>query len=169
MSTHESHREGTPGEPLDELDQLLAELAPTEAEREALKEEHRQLEKDLFRLADPLPPGDFVAQVMSRVEAAPAPMRLRSEIFTASLVLGVTVGLAVTALVATGAAGSSLGLALAQVVVVLREVLVGLGSALSVLWRTAAVPMVATLSMMLAFSLYALRRVSAAPSKAVRS
>lgn len=167
MSTHDREREGAPEE-LDEVERLLAELASSEAEREALKEAHRQLEKDLFRLADPLPPGDFVSQVMSKVEAAPVPLRLRSELFTASLVLGVTVGLAVTALVATGAAGSSLGLALAQVAVVLREVLVGLGSALSVLWRTAAVPMVAALSMMLALSLYALRRV-AAPAKAVRS
>lgn len=168
MSTHQKQPEGAPQE-ADELDQLLAELAPSEAEREALEEEHRLLEQDLFRLADPLPPGDFVAQVMSRVEAAPVPMRLRSEIVTASLVLGVTVGLAVTALVATGAAGSSVGLALAQVVVVLREVMIGLGSALSALWRTAAVPMVAALSLTLALSLYALRRVSAAPSKVVRS
>ena len=152
-----------------ELEQLLAELASTDAEREALKEEHRQLEKDLLRLADPLPPPDFLANVMSRVDAAPAPLRLRSELTTASLVLGVTVGLAVTALVATGGAGSSLGLALAQGAVLLRELMVGLGSALSVLWRTAAVPMVAALSMMLAVSLYALRRVAAVPSKAVRS
>lgn len=39
----------------------------------AVLEEHRQLEKDLFRLADPLPPPDLVHQVMARVAASPAP------------------------------------------------------------------------------------------------
>ena len=39
----------------------------------AVLEEHRQLEKDLFRLADPLPPPDLVHQVMARVAASPRP------------------------------------------------------------------------------------------------
>ena len=36
-----------------ELEALLAELAPSDEERVTLLEEHRQLEKDLLRLADP--------------------------------------------------------------------------------------------------------------------
>ena len=44
-----------------ELEAMLAELAPTEAERATLLEEHRQLEKDLLRLGDPLPPPDFLS------------------------------------------------------------------------------------------------------------
>src|SRR5690606_35639906 len=37
--------------------------------------EHRQLEKDLYRLADPLPPPTLVASVMARVATEPTPLR----------------------------------------------------------------------------------------------
>ena len=55
-----------------ELELLLKELAPTDALRAQLLEEHRQLEKDLLRLADPMPPADFVHAVMAKVATAPA-------------------------------------------------------------------------------------------------
>ena len=71
-------------EPTDtELEALLAELAPTQAERTTLLEEHRQLEKDLLRLADPLPPPDFLANVMSRVAVAPARPLSRADVWSA--------------------------------------------------------------------------------------
>lgn len=38
-------------------------------------EEHRLLERELFRAMDPNPPADFVSRVMVRVEQAPAPPR----------------------------------------------------------------------------------------------
>src|SRR5271156_1517651 len=65
----------------------------------AVLEEHRQLEKDLFRLADPLPPADLVAKVMQRGAAEPLP--LRSEIRVGVSILAATVMAAVLSFVAT--------------------------------------------------------------------
>ena len=119
-----------------ELEALLAELAPTQAERATLLEEHRQLEKDLLRLADPLPPPDFLANVMNRVAEAPARPLSRADIWSAVAIIGVTVSLAVVALLA--------------------------------LWTTAALPTVLGLSLLLAATLTAFRRlVQPAPLKVV--
>lgn len=148
-----------------ELEALLAELTDSEEERAKLLEEHRQLEKDLLRLADPLPPADFLRGVMAKVEAAPAKAMSRTEIFSAFALVAVTLTLAVATLGLTGSAGS-VGLFVAQFVVVVREAVVAMGSALAALWRTAAVPMVAALGMMLVVSLVALKRLSAQPAAA---
>jgi negative regulator of sigma E activity len=147
-----------------ELEALLAELTQSEEERARLLEEHRQLEKDLLRLADPLPPADFVQKVMAKVEAAPARAVSRAEIFSAAGIVFATLALAVLVMGLSGSAGS-VGLVVAQLVVFVREAVVAMGSALAALWRTAAVPMVAALGMMLVLSLVALRRltVSAQP------
>jgi hypothetical protein len=154
-------------EPTDtELEALLAELAPTEAERTALLEEHRQLEKDLLRLADPLPPPDFLAKVMVRVAEAPARPVSAVDVWSAVAIVAVTLVLAVGALLVSGGASSGgFGLALASLVVQLRESLVAIGSALLALWTTAALPMVVGLSLMLVATLTALRRF-AQPSAA---
>ena len=156
-------------EPTDtELEALLAELAPTEAERTLLLEEHRQLEKDLLRLADPLPPPDFLANVMSRVAVAPARPLSRADVWSAVAIVGVTVSLAVVALLVSGGVTGGFGLALASVVVKLREALVAGGSALLALWTTAALPTVVALSLLLAATLTAFRRlVSSAQVKVV--
>lgn len=142
------------------LETLFAELAPESQEREALMEAHRLLEHDLSRLADPLPPPDFLANVMARVANAPAPAPLRSEVLTAVAIVAVTLGLAATAYVSTGSVKSDFGLGVAQLVVVVRETFVAMGSALAALWRTAAVPMVAALGMMLLLSLLGLKRLT---------
>ena len=156
-------------EPTDtELEALLAELAPSEAERAALLEEHRQLEKDLLRLADPRPPPDFLANVMSRVAVAPARPLSRADVWSAVAIVGVTVSLAVVALLVSGGVTGGFGLALASVVVKLREALVAGGSALLALWTTAALPTVVALSLLLAATLTAFRRlVSPAQVKVV--
>lgn len=140
-----------------ELEALLAELAPTEAERAALLEEHRQLEKDLLRLSDPLPPPDFVGQVMKKVAASPVKVA-KVEVITAGAIVLLTTALAAVALVASGGVAGSFGLALAQLAVNLREALVAMGSGLLALWTTAALPSVVALSMLLAGSLVALKR-----------
>lgn len=152
-----------------ELEALLAELAPTEAERVALLEEHRQLEKDLLRLADPLPPPDFLAQVMTRVAEAPARPLSRADVWSAVAIIGATMALALVALLASGGLVSGgFGLALASLVVKLREALVASGSALHALWTTAALPTVLGLSLLLAATLTAFRRlVQPAPLKVV--
>jgi len=151
-----------------ELEALLSELAPTEAERATLLEEHRQLEKDLLRLADPLPPPDFLAMVMTKVATAPARPVSRADVWSAVAIVGVTVSLAVVALLVSGGVGGGVGLALASLVVKLREGLVASGSALLALWTTAALPLVLGLSLLLAATLTAFRRlVQPASAKAV--
>ena len=151
-----------------ELEALLAELAPSEAERVTLLEEHRQLEKDLLRLADPLPPPDFLSQVMTRVAEAPVRALSRADVWSAVAIVGVTISLAVIALLASGGVTGGVGLALASMVVKLREGLVASGSALLALWTTAALPMVLGLSLLLAATLTAFRRlVQPAHAKAV--
>jgi hypothetical protein len=144
-----------------ELKALLEELAPSEEARAKLLEEHRQLEKDLFRLSDPLPPADFVAQVMKRVAESPVKVS-KADVATAVGIVFVTVALAVVALLAGGGVGS-VGLVLARLAVNVRDGLVALGSGLLALWKTAALPSVVALSMLLAASLAALVR-SARPA-----
>ena len=100
-----------------ELEALLAELAPTEAQRTILLEEHRQLEKDLLRLADPPPPPDFLANVMARVAEAPVRPLSRADVWSAVAIVGVTVSLAVVALLVSGGVTGGFGLALASRVV----------------------------------------------------
>lgn len=150
-----------------ELDALLAELAPTEAERVLLLEEHRQLEKDLLRLADPLPPPDFLANVMTRVAEAPARPLSRADVWSAVAIVGVALGLAVVALVLSGGVSGGFGLAVASLVVKLREGLVAFGSALGALWSTAAVPTAVALSVLLVGALALFRRLVPMAGKVV--
>lgn len=150
-----------------DLEALLAELAPGEAERAALREEHRQLEKDLARLADPLPPADFVTQVMARVAAAPARAITRGEAWRAAGVVTACLLLALVLFLGSGGAVGAVGLAVASAVLRLREGLVAVGSGLLAVWTTAALPLVAALSLMLVATLAALRRLAGAPTKVV--
>lgn len=140
-----------------ELKALLLELAPDDAGRARLLEEHRQLEKDLLRLADPPPPPDFLSQVMTRVATEPKAMS-RADVLSAVAILGVTLSLAVAAILASGGATGGFGLQLASLVVKLREGAVAFGSGLAVVWSTAALPLVVVLSLMLTVALAALRR-----------
>ncbi|MFO0596809.1 MAG: hypothetical protein U0228_15960 [Myxococcaceae bacterium] len=142
-----------------ELEALIAELAPGDAERAVLLEEHRQLEKDLLRLADPLPPPDFLAKVMTRVAEAPARPLSRADVWSAVAIVSVALALAVAALLASGGVSGGFGLALASLVVKLREGLVALGSAIAALWSTAALPMAVGLSLVLVAALTGFRRL----------
>lgn len=141
-----------------ELEALLSELAPEAESREGLLEAHRQLEKDLLRLADPMPPTDFVQRVMRRVEAAPARSLSRSEVFTAAGIVTFTVAAAVLALFTIGSGSSGVGLALAELVVRVRDALVAMGSALVAVWSTAALPMAVGLLVTVGLLLVALKR-----------
>ncbi len=141
----------------DDLNALLLELAPNDADRARLLEEHRQLEKDLLRLADPLPPPDFLSKVMTRVATEPKPVS-RADVISAVAIIGVTLSLAVLAILASGGATGGFGLQLASLVVTLREGAVAFGSGLAAVWSTAALPLVAVLSVTLAAALAAFRR-----------
>lgn len=142
------------------LERLLAEVAPDEAAREAVREAHRQLEKDLLRLADPLPPADFLTQVMARVEAEPRRVSA-SELGTAAVITLVALAASAVAFVASGASPDGLALSVARSVVSAREVLVGFGSALAAVWRTAGLPLSVMLAVLVMVTLVGLRRLVA--------
>ena len=148
-----------------ELEALLSELAPTEAERSLLLEEHRQLEKDLLRLADPLPPPDFLANVMTRVAEAPARPLSRADVWSAVAIVGVALALAAAALLVSGGVTGGFGLAVASLVVKLREGLIAFGSAIQALWTTAALPTAVGLSLLLGAVLTGFRRLVPAAGK----
>jgi len=140
-----------------ELKALLDELADTDEARAELAEEHRQLEKDLLRLVDPPPPPDFVQAVMRRVKATPRVSR--GDVVVASGIVITTVAAAVVALLA-GSDSASLGLALANLAINLRNGLVAMGSGLLALWTTAALPLAVGLSSLVWLSLAVFRRVA---------
>ncbi len=140
-----------------ELEALLASLPKDE--REALLEEHRQLEKDLLRLADPLPPPDFVQQVMKKVAEAPAPAMSPRDIALAVFITAATFGAGVLLFLSRGTGFEGIGLSFAETFIRVREVVIGVGSALEAVWRTAAVPVALGLTAMLVSSMVALKRL----------
>ncbi len=121
-------------------------------------EGHRQLEKDLFRLADPLPPADLVAKVMQRVAAEPLPVR--AELRVGLSILAATLMAAVLSFVATRGPIGLLGASAARSVVGWKTALWGLNNALQVVWSTTATPLTVSLCILLFLSLVGLRRVA---------
>jgi hypothetical protein len=151
-----------------ELDELFAELAEgsgpalTHAKSCAhcaeLLEDHRQLEKDLFRLADPLPPADFVNQVMAKVAAAPT--SLRTELIAGLSIFVATAVLAVLVLVLGDPQLGSVGVKLASQLVQLKAVAIAVMSAVFALWNAAAIPIAAGMTALVVASLMGLRRLT---------
>src|SRR5687768_13541510 len=90
----------------------------------AVLEEHRQLEKDLFRVSDPFPPADFVQSVMAKVAVAPVPMS--REVSTGATILGVSVALAVATIIVGDVNLGFFGVRLAGAVVQLQTALVAI-------------------------------------------
>lgn len=124
----------------------------------AVLEEHRQLEKDLYRLADPLPPPDFVHLVMAKVASAPAPAR--SEFTMGAVILAVSLGLGVASLLFGEGGLGAAGVSAARTLVELKELIIGVGSGLSAAWRTAAVPITVAATLTMFVSLVGLRRLA---------
>jgi anti-sigma factor RsiW len=129
----------------------------------AMLEEHRQLEKDLFRLVDPLPPSDLVALVMRRVVAEPLPVR--AEMRVGLSILAATLMAAVLSFVATHGPIGLLGASAARTMVSWKTTFLGLNNAVQVTWSTTTVPLAVCLSFVLFLSLVGLRRV--APARTV--
>lgn len=144
----------------DELERLLAELAPQAADREQLLEAHRQLEKDLLRLADPPPPPDFLIQVMAKVAQAPAPMAHRQELWSAAIIGLGSLAASLLTLVASGFTLAGLGLRFVQLLLTAREQIVGLTSAAFAVWRTAGLPLSVVAAALMVFSVVAFKRMS---------
>jgi hypothetical protein len=123
----------------------------------AVLEEHRQLEKDLYRLADPLPPPTLVASVMARVATEPTPLRRELWAGIPILVASLAVGLGL--LITNDQALVRLGAALAAMVTDGRALLQGLASGANALWNTAAGPVAVVLVFLLIVSLSGLKRL----------
>lgn len=143
-----------------ELEALLEELAPTPEARAQLLEEHRQLEKDLSRLKDPLPPPDFLQGVMKKVRAAPAPMPSRADAAIAAVIVVLALGASAFAFASAGGSTDGFGVWVARALIALRSGAVGVISALSSVWRTAAVPLTVGLCGTLFFCVVALRHLA---------
>ena len=126
----------------------------------AIIEEHRQLEKDLFRVADPPPPPDFVQKVMARVERAPVPVR--REVWTGAAILGASLAAAVALAVSSGAAGV-FGTELAQALLWMHSFAMTAPDALRAVWHTAALPVVLAASVLLVLVLFGLRKTAGGP------
>jgi len=124
----------------------------------AVLEEHRELEKDLFKLQDPFPPANFVPQVMAKV--ASAPVSASVELKTGFAILGTALALAFVILVARGATAGQLGISVAHWAVEVRAILVGLLNGVAMAWKTAAVPVAAILAALLALSLVGLKKLA---------
>lgn len=123
-----------------------------------LAEQHRQMEKDLFRLADPLPPVDFVQSVMARVALEPAPARV--ELRTGFTILAVTLMAAVLAFVATHGNLGLLGTRAASSVVAWRNLFFAASEALAAIWSTAALPTAVAMAGLVVVSTLGVRRLA---------
>ncbi len=124
----------------------------------AIIEEHRLLEQDLYRLADPLPPPDLVHKVMARVAAEPTPAR--RELVTGLSILAASVVAGLGLLLFSDAALSGASTSLARLVVDGTALFEALLSGAHALWSTAAGPVAALLSLILFSSLFALKRLA---------
>jgi hypothetical protein len=124
----------------------------------AVLEEHRLLEKDLYRLADPLPPPSLVANVMARVATEPTPLRRELWVGLSILLVSAVAGLGL--LIGNDQALSQVGTALAALFTDGKVLLQGLASGASALWNTAAGPVATLLALVLLVSLIGLKRLA---------
>ena len=155
--------------PCPELETLLLAAAEHDADAvahlrncpacAALAEEHRQLEKDLARLVDPLPPMDLVPKVMARVALEPLPARV--ELRTGLAILACTLMAATLTFVASHGNIALLGTHTASSFVAWRNLLIGVREAMAALWSTAAVPVIVTMTGLVVASVLGLRRLAA--------
>jgi anti-sigma factor RsiW len=152
-----------------ELETLLVGVAEHDAEAlahiktcpdcAAIAEEHRQMEKDLFRLADPMPPVDFVQSVMARVALEPAPARV--EMRTGLSILAITLMGAILAFVAAHGNLGLLGTRAASSVLAWRNLFFAATEALAAIWSTAALPTVVAMAGLIVVSTLGVRRLAA--------
>ena len=95
---------------------------------------------------------------MAKVAAAPVPASV--ELKTGFAIIGAALALAFVILVARGANAGQLGVSVAHWVVEMRAILIGLVRGVSMAWKTAAVPLAATLAFLLALSLVGLKKLA---------
>jgi hypothetical protein len=121
-------------------------------------EEHRQLEKDLYRLADPLPPPTLVMNVMARVAAEPAPMR--RELWTALPIVLVSLAAGLALVFGNDAALARISTTLASLATRGSVILGALGTGADALWATAALPIALGAVLLLVLPVLGLKRLA---------
>jgi len=123
-------------------------------------QEHRSLERELFRLSNPFPPSSFVQQVMAKVAGAPE-VRHADIRVGAAILFGAVVLCLGTLFASNGAA--YLGAQAVSALITTRSLGFGVTTAVSALWATAALPMFVSLSLVLLGALLGLRRLVRSP------
>ncbi|RYZ32909.1 MAG: hypothetical protein EOO71_43195 [Myxococcaceae bacterium] len=157
--------------PCPDLEVLFAELEAGEgpgldhaAECEACAarmEDHRLLEQDLFRLADPLPPPSLVVNVMARVAESPVPQR--REVWTGLAILLTSLGAGLGFLFSSDQALGRFGTGFASTVGNTRAFVEGLFSGAHALWSTAGVAVACFIAVVVLSSLFGLKRLVGSP------
>lgn len=128
----------------------------------AILEEHRLLERELFRAMDPAPPADFVSRVMVRVEQAPAPPRTEllvgGMIFLSSLAaLGMIIWTSVPSL-------GAFSLDTVDRVLARGRWVEGVAEALTTVWSVAGPSLLLVSVLTLVFASLGLRKLAATPT-----
>ncbi|WP_338866476.1 hypothetical protein [Myxococcus stipitatus] len=154
--------------PCPDLEVLFAELEEGEgsaldhaadcAACSAILEEHRLMEQDLYRLADPLPPPTLVASVMARVATEPVPQR--REVWSGLVILMSSLVGGLGVLVMSDQAMGRLGTGVASLLVEGRGFVEGLLSGARALWSTEGLAIAAILALLLLTSLAGLKRLA---------
>lgn len=154
-----------------ELEQLFTELSDgkgpaldhaADCERcQGLLEDHRQLEKDLYRLSDPLPPPDLVHKVMAAVAAQPRPVA--AEVKVGLVILAGALALMFLGFANAGLSAGSLGSAVADFTLAARSFVAATGRSAMSFWATAGLPLTFGSLLLLFLSLFGLRKL-ASPS-----
>jgi len=124
----------------------------------AVLEEHRLMEQDLYRLADPLPPPMLVANIMARVAVEPMPQRTEVWSGVAILLTSLLGGLGY--LLMDDQALGRLGTGVAAFVVEGRMFADGILSGAHALWSTAGLAVATTLAFLILTSLFGLKRLA---------
>lgn len=124
----------------------------------AVLEEHRLMEQDLYRLADPLPPPNLVANIMARVAAEPVPRR--SEVWSGVAILLTSLVGGLGYLLMNDQALGRLGTGFAAFVVEGRLFVDGVLTGAHALWATAALAVASSLAFLILTSLYGLKRLA---------
>lgn len=151
-----------------ELEQLFTELAegkgPALVHAEscdackAVLEEHRQLEKDLYRLADPLPPPDLVHKVMAQIAAEPKPVA--SEVRVGAFILVAAVLFAFVGFAGAGVNLGSMGAAAADFIISAKSFFAAAGRSAFSVWQTAGPTLTFGSLLLLFVSLFGLRKLA---------
>ncbi|MCP3061532.1 hypothetical protein LXT21_22355 [Myxococcus sp. K38C18041901] len=121
-------------------------------------EEHRLMEQDLYRLADPLPPPTLVASVMARVAAEPVPQR--REVWSGLAILMTSLLGGLGYLVMNDQALGRLGTSVASFLVEGRFLAEGVLSGARALWSTEGLAVAAFLAFLILTSLAGLKRLA---------